>query len=361
MTIAKRSFANKRVLLASDRADRSEDLAAILVKAGEVEQMSTFDMPDDPADVYSGVVVDIDLSSLSSVQTVRRKLTSKAYEDVPRLFVLSDALHRDSTQAWSLGATDTIRWPFDARAIQQRLAMSFPERDEEIAASAVLNEGVSAAQDVLAKMFIHLPAGMPLTFKDILRAEEKILKSLRGSGLRQWLIAINKHHSRTFRHSLFVTGFAVAFAQHLGMREADQRRLARAALIHDVGKAFVPAAILDKVEPLTAEEEAILAAHARVGFDTLSSQGDFPLEMLDVVLHHHELLDGSGYPEGISDQQITDIVRVITMIDIFSQLVEERHDSPAMSHADAFAMMETMQTQIDQQILQAFRPVALGV
>jgi putative nucleotidyltransferase with HDIG domain len=361
MTLAKRFFADRPVLLASDRADRSEDLAAILTKAGEVEQTSTYDMPEDPAGAYSGVVIDIDLSSLSSVQTVRRKLTSKAYEDVPRLFVLSDALHRDTTQAWSLGATDTIRWPFDARAIQQRLAMSFPQREEEIEASAILNEGVSAAQDVLVKMFIKLPAGVPLTFRDISQAEEKILKSLRTSGLRQWLIEINKHHSRTFRHSLFVTGFAVAFAQYLGMRDADQRRLARAGLIHDVGKAFVPAEILDKTEPLTAEEEAILAAHTRIGFDTLSSQGDFPPEMLNVVLHHHELLDGSGYPEAIAGQEIADIVRMVTMIDIFSMLVEERPDSPAMSHANAFALMETMTGQIDQQILQAFRPVAVGV
>jgi len=271
MTLAKRSFANRRVLLASDRADRSGDLAAILVKAGEVEQMSTYDMPDDPANAYAGVVIDIDLSSLSSVQIVRRKLTGKAYQDVPRLFVLSDSLHRDSTQAWSLGATDTIRWPFDARAIQHRLAMSFPAREEEIQASAALSEGVSAAQDVLIKMFEKLPAGVPLTFRDIAQAEDKILKALRQSGLREWLIAVNKHHSRTFRHSLFVTGFAVAFAQHLGMRDSDQRRLARAALIHDVGKAFVPPAILDKSDPLTAEEERVLSAHSRLGFDALST------------------------------------------------------------------------------------------
>jgi len=361
MAVAKRFFANRRVLLASDRADRSEDLAAILVKTGEVEQMSTQDMPEDPAGNYAGVVVDIDLSSLSSVQAVRRRLTSKAYENVPRLFVLSDTLHRDSTQAWSLGATDTIRWPFDARAIQQRLAMSFPEREEEIEAGATLSDGIGAAQDVLVKMFDRLPAGVPLTFKDIAQAEDKILKSLRGSSLREWLIAINKHHSRTFRHSLFVTGVAVAFAQHLGMRDSDQRRLARAALIHDVGKAFVPAAILDKIDRLSAEEEAILAAHARVGFDTLSSQGDFPPEMLDVVLHHHELLDGTGYPEAIAGQEIADIVRIVTIIDIFSMLVEDRPDSPAMPHAAAFAAMEQMKVQIDQQILQAFRPIALGL
>ena len=60
------------------------------------------------------------------------------------------------------------------------------------------------------------------------------------------------HHVDTYRHCLFVTGFSVAFAQHLGMCEDDQRLVARAALLHDVGKAFIPVDILDKPDALTA-------------------------------------------------------------------------------------------------------------
>ena len=96
------------------------------------------------------------------------------------------------------------------------------------------------------------------------------------------------------------TGFAVAFAQHLGMREEDQRRLTRAALLHDVGKAFIPVAILDKPGTLTHEEMTEIRKHPRLGYDALAAQGSFPREMLDVVLHHHEFLDGSGYPDGLS-------------------------------------------------------------
>ena len=70
--------------------------------------------------------------------------------------------------------------------------------------------------------------------------------------MREWLTTVGCHHTDTYRHCLFVTGFAVAFAQHLGMREDDQRRLTRAALLHDVGKAFIPVAILDKPGALDA-------------------------------------------------------------------------------------------------------------
>ncbi len=115
--------------------------------------------------------------------------------------------------------------------------------------------------------------------------------------MREWLTTVGRHHTDSYRHCLFVTGFAVAFAQHLGMREDDQRRVARAALLHDVGKAFIPVAILDKPGKLTGEEMIEIRQHPRLGYDALAAEGSFPPEMLDVVLHHHEFLDGTGYPD----------------------------------------------------------------
>ncbi len=168
------------------------------------------------------------------------------------------------------------------------------------------------------------------------------------------------HHTDTYRHCLFVTGFAVAFAQHLGMREDDQRRLARAALLHDVGKAFIPTSILDKPTELTADEMAEMREHPRRGYEALLVQGGFPPEMLDVVLHHHEMLDGSGYPNGLHGGQISDIVRVTTIVDIYAALVERRAYRLQFTHAKAFAIMEDMGAKLDQQLLQAFRPVAFG-
>jgi putative nucleotidyltransferase with HDIG domain len=213
---------------------------------------------------------------------------------------------------------------------------------------------------VITKIFRRLPAGEPLKPEDIAQAETKILKAIKHSSLREWLTAVGCHHESSYRHCLFVTGFAVAFAQHLGMREDDQRRLTRAALLHDVGKAFVPVAILDKQGKLTEEEVAEVRSHPRRGYDALKAQGGFPPEMLDVVLHHHELLDGSGYPEGLSGNAISDIVRLTTIVDIYAALVEKRAYRMPFTHAKAFSIMEGMGGKLDQQLLQTFRPVAFG-
>ncbi|MBV9458601.1 MAG: HD domain-containing protein, partial [Bradyrhizobium sp.] len=358
---AKQTSPKRRLLLASDRADQSSELAHILSSVGEVDTVSTSEIPTSP-DGLSGVVVDINLRSPESVQAVRKKLQADAYSQMPRLFVLADALHHASMQAWALGATDTISRPLDAGAIMQRIRAAFPDSQffDATDRGKTLNRGVAAAHAVIMKIFQRVPSGVPLTMDDVVQAESKILKAIKHSSLREWLTTVGCHHQGSYRHCLFVTGFAVAFAQHLGMREEDQRRLTRAALLHDVGKAFISTAILDKPGALTEEETAEMREHPRRGYDALAVQGSFPPEMLDVVLHHHEMLDGSGYPNGLSGSQISDIVRLTTIVDIYAALVEKRAYRLPFTHTRAFGIMESMGPKLDQQLLQAFRPVAFG-
>jgi putative nucleotidyltransferase with HDIG domain len=358
---ANKTSSKRRLLLASDRADQSGELAEILSSVGEVATVTTADIPTAPKDL-SGVVVDINLRSPESVQLVRKKLQSDAYSQMPRLFVLADALHHASMQAWALGATDTISRPLDAGAILQRIRAAFPDSQsfDNTDRGKTLNRGVAAAHAVFVKIFEKLPAGAVLTFEEVQHAETKILKAIKHSSLREWLTTVGCHHADSYRHCLFVTGYAVAFAQHLGMREDDQRRLTRAALLHDVGKAYISRDILDKPGKLNDEELAEMRQHPRRGYEALSQQGVFPPEMLDAVLHHHELLDGSGYPEGLAGNQISDIVRLTTIVDIYTALIEKRAYRLPFTHSRAFGIMEQMSGKLDQQLLQAFRPVAYG-
>jgi putative nucleotidyltransferase with HDIG domain len=359
---AQATSSKRRLLLASDNQDQSRELEYILRSVSDVDTMSTADLPDAPSDQISGIVVDINLRSAESVQRVRNKLRGESYRAMPRLFVLADALHHGSMQAWALGATDTISRPFDAAGILQRIRAAFPDSDayDSTDRGKTLNRGVAAAHEVMVKIFHKLPAGEPLRFSDVVQAENKIIKALKHSSLREWLTTVGCHHADTFRHCLFVTGFAVAFAQHLNMREDDQRRLVRAALLHDVGKAFVPTAILDKPGLLSDEEMSEVRRHPLLGYQALATQGGFPPEMLDVVLHHHEFLDGTGYPDGLTAKEISDIVRLTTIVDIYAALIESRPYRVPFTHAKAFSIMEKMEGKLDMHLLHAFRPVTLG-
>src|ERR1700692_227285 len=178
--LANQPSPKRRLLLASDRTDRSSELAGILQSVGGVDIISTSDIPEAPADHFAGIVVDINLRSPESVQLVRKKLSAEAYRSMPRLFVLADALHHNSMQAWALGATDTIARPFDALGILQRIHAAFPDSGGYGVTDRgkALNRGVQAAHTVMVKIFQKLPAGIPLTFGDVVEAENKILKAI---------------------------------------------------------------------------------------------------------------------------------------------------------------------------------------
>jgi putative nucleotidyltransferase with HDIG domain len=200
-----------------------------------------------------------------------------------------------------------------------------------------------------------------LTLEDVMLCEEPILEALRLGGINTWLRIVRRHHNATYKHSLLVTGAGVAFAQELGMQIADQKRIARASLVHDIGKAFISVAILDKPGKLTESEMETIKKHPRLGHDALLNQGGFPEEILDCVLHHHEFLDGSGYPDGLRGKEIQDLVRIVTIADIFAALIERRSYKPPLSSARALEIMHDMEGKLDADLLKAFEPVALKV
>src|SRR6185437_4956796 len=104
--LAQQAPSKRRLLLASDRSDQSSELANILSRVGDVETITTSDIPTAPKDEISGIVVDINLRSPESVQLVRNRLKADAYSSMPRLFVLAEALHHASMQAKATGTTD---------------------------------------------------------------------------------------------------------------------------------------------------------------------------------------------------------------------------------------------------------------
>ena len=211
MTALAEKPSKRRFLLASDHIEQCSELASILKSVGEVDTVSTAEIPEKPSDQVSGVVVDINLRSPESVQLVRKKLQTDAYVQMPRLFVLADALHHASMQAWALGATDTISRPLDAGAIMQRIRAAFPDSQffDSTDSGKTLNRGVAAAHAVITKIFQRVPSGVPLTMADVVQAESKILKAIKHSSLREWLTTVGCHHQGSYRHCLFVTGFAV--------------------------------------------------------------------------------------------------------------------------------------------------------
>jgi putative nucleotidyltransferase with HDIG domain len=213
---------------------------------------------------------------------------------------------------------------------------------------------VGPALDALGSIFAASRFGTPLKMPEIKSASEGIMEVIHDKGLESWLFVVRRHHSQTYQHSLIITGVTAAFCKRLGFSSKDQAKLCVGAMFHDVGKAHIPVSILEKPDLLEARVMSLMRQHPELGFDCLRHAKGVEKDILDIVLHHHEYLDGSGYPARLTASEISDCVRIITICDIFAAMIEKRSYKPSLPAEQAFKALEDMGPKLDRDILRVF-------
>jgi putative nucleotidyltransferase with HDIG domain len=208
-------------------------------------------------------------------------------------------------------------------------------------------------------LFFAAGRGKTIALRDAENATLEVINGIKRDGLDAWLDDVRRYHEGTFQHCLLVTGVAVGFALNIKFTDADVKRLGLAATLHDVGKARIPLAILDKPGRLDVYEQEIMNRHPVIGYELLKSIPEISSEALDGVRHHHEYLDGSGYPDGLMAPEISDLVRLLTISDIFAALIESRPYRPPLSRQDAYKILCDMEGKLERPLVKAFRSVAL--
>lgn len=141
------------------------------------------------------------------------------------------------------------------------------------------------------------------------------------------LIGLNRIRSvdlYTFEHSVNVSVLMIAFSRALGLDSGVVEQIGLGALLHDVGKSQIPDAILNKPGPLTADEFDVIRRHVEYGHEILSKATGIPSVALDVVVEHHERLQGTGYPEGKSGNAISQFGQMAAIVDVYDALTTER-------------------------------------
>jgi putative two-component system response regulator len=159
----------------------------------------------------------------------------------------------------------------------------------------------------------------------------------------------------THGHCERLSNYSAQLGEHLGLSEEQLIALRRAGVVHDVGKVAVPDAILLKPGRLTEEEWKVIREHPAVGERICAPLKSFRL-VLPIIRHHHEKLDGSGYPDGLRGDAIPITARVLQIVDVYDALTTERPYKKAFPVIDA---LQTMQQEIakgwwDPQIFDQF-------
>jgi putative nucleotidyltransferase with HDIG domain len=172
--------------------------------------------------------------------------------------------------------------------------------------------------------------------------------------VRSLVRAIDAKSRWTRGHSEVVATFSQEIARAMGFQENEIRKLTLGALLHDIGKIGTNDVVLEKPRRLTAEEFAVIKRHPEQGADILRDVRQFR-DLLPFIQHHHERLDGGGYPDGLKGENIPLGARIICVADAFEAMTSDRPYRPTPGMAFAREELQRCKgTQFDPDVVEAF-------
>ena len=236
-----------------------------------------------------------------------------------------------------------------AAAPAKPAAKSFSE--ELTQAAAICKRGraavVSMFQEARMGHAINADACQPLV-------EEITTSVLRNSGALVSLARLKTKDDYSYMHSVAVCALMIALGRQLGMDDAECRAAGLAGLLHDIGKALVPLAILNKPGKLSDEEFVVMRTHPQRGHAVLLEGQGAGAAALDVCLHHHERMDGKGYPFGLTANAITQLARMGAVCDVYDAITSNRPYKAGWNPAESIAQMASWKGHFDPTIFGAF-------
>ncbi len=349
---------NGTVILLTDRPDRSRNLADRL---GTLRPCRTIGVGehDIGPDSIVAVITDVRFHRPATIEYLRQFLAQRAVAGAPLPAILRQDTYFERIQAAAVGAMIVLSPGASFAEISSALAAAMRSTPAPVRPKAAVDmrQQIAQAGKRFGAIFDGAAIGGGIDPSEVDGVSCSIVSAVAESGIRQWLDIVWQHDNATYQHCLLVTGLAAEFARSLKLSTTDQVHLTKGALLHDIGKAKIPVAILNKPDALTAEEAAVMRSHVIVGCEMLRAQGNYDAGLLDVVLRHHEMLDGSRYPDCISGAQISDLVRLVTICDIYAALIERRSYRQAIEPASAFKVLEDMGGKLESALVRAFEPV----
>ena len=266
-------------------------------------------------------------------------------EDIARVQKYCKYVFIDTTKSVTGGAENKTRASGRPRKTKQQM---FPGRQLKIYAdSATWGEEfpkAKAAVDVLTEtvdqLFDQVARGGALDVVKVKQSVDPMIDSIaRNPDACIWLARMKQQDTYTYQHSVGSSIWAVALGRQLGLPKSDLRSLAVGGLLFDIGKLKVKPELLGATQTLTDEEFVEVRRHVQLGVEIISNSGLMNKGVLDMVAHHHERHDGSGYPDGLAGDNIPLYARIAAIVDCYDAITSHRSYARAMPPAVAIKKM----------------------
>ncbi len=224
---------------------------------------------------------------------------------------------------------------------------------DEISRARKLQEKSKAA---ITSMFKEARMGNAIHVADAAPLVDEIKQSIsRNPEAFLNISRLKNKDDYTYLHSVAVCALMIALAKQMELSEEDIKDAGMAGLLHDVGKMMIPEEVLNKPGKLTDEEFEIIKSHPQRGWEVLNHANGANAVALDVVLHHHERVDGTGYPEKISGDALTLFARMGAVCDVYDALTSNRCYKSGWEPSEALRKMaEWRNGHFDERIFHAF-------
>ncbi|MDG0854256.1 HD-GYP domain-containing protein [Roseateles puraquae] len=216
-------------------------------------------------------------------------------------------------------------------------------------------EVLHRSKQAVTALFNEARLGKAIDPESCLPIVEEVASSLaRNPSAFVSLARLKTKDDYTYMHSVAVCGLMVALARHMGLPDDQAREAGLAGLLHDVGKMQMPLEVLNKPGSLTDAEFAVMRSHPERGWEMLKDGAKVPPTALDVCLHHHEKIDGTGYPHKLAGEQISLMARMGAVCDVYDAITSTRPYKAAWDPAGSLQRMAQWKGQFDPIVFQAF-------
>lgn len=225
--------------------------------------------------------------------------------------------------------------------------------DQEVMRAAKI---CNKAKSAVVSMFQEVRMGKAISADAAGELVEEISSSvMRNPGALISLARIKTADDYTYMHSVAVCALMVALANQLELDETTTRELGMAGLLHDLGKAMMPIEVLNKPGKLTDDEFAIMRGHPLEGYRLLQEGAAVGQIPLDVCLHHHEKVDGTGYPDHLKGEQISLFAKMGAVCDVYDAITSNRPYKAGWEPGESIRKMaEWSKGHFDEVVFQAF-------
>ena len=227
--------------------------------------------------------------------------------------------------------------------------------DEHPRAKAALETLVEDLNDI----FEQVTDGGKINVIKLKKSIDPVVDSIsRNPDAAVWVARLKQHDKYTYQHSLGAAVWSVSLGRQLGLPKHDLRSLAMGCMLMDVGKLRVDPALLQAERHLTMEEAAQMAGHVSYGLEMIQESGVMNQDVIDMVAHHHERYDGSGYPNGLEQEAIPTFARIAAIVDTYDAITTKRSYASAISPSDAIKLLyksrdEDFQAELVEAFIQA--------